>query len=138
MKGRFQTIPKKHKRFGIKIYKLCDETGYTYDMKVYMGKDRQQSVQDLTASHVTVTELTRKVQGCGHKLYVDNFFFLPLRLFEDLAMTKIYCCGTVRPNRKGMQQDLGPRKMKIKRGDLHVRTRGDLTAILWRDVTYTC
>jgi hypothetical protein len=43
-KGRVifkQYIPKKHKHFGIKIYKLCDETGYTYDAKVYVGKDRQ-------------------------------------------------------------------------------------------------
>jgi hypothetical protein len=63
---------------------------------------------------------------------MDKFFSSP-RLFEDLAMTKIYCRGTVRPNRKGMPQDLGPRKMKLKRGDLHIRTRGDLTAILWRD-----
>jgi hypothetical protein len=29
-----QYIPKKHKRFNIKIYKLCDVSGYTYDMKV--------------------------------------------------------------------------------------------------------
>jgi hypothetical protein len=39
VKGRVifqQYIPKKHKRFGIKIYKLCDETGYTYDMTVYL------------------------------------------------------------------------------------------------------
>ena len=38
-KGRVifrQYTPKKHKRFGIKIYKLCDETGYTYDMAVYL------------------------------------------------------------------------------------------------------
>jgi len=28
-------IPKKHKCFGNKIYKPCDETGYTYDMTVY-------------------------------------------------------------------------------------------------------
>ena len=27
-------IPKKRKHFGIKIYKLCDESGYTYDMRV--------------------------------------------------------------------------------------------------------
>jgi len=26
-----QYIPKKHKRFGIKIYKLCDSLGYTYE-----------------------------------------------------------------------------------------------------------
>ena len=35
-----QYIPKKHKRFNIKIFKLCDSTGYMYDMKVYLGKDR--------------------------------------------------------------------------------------------------
>jgi hypothetical protein len=54
-------IPKK-KRFGIKIYKLCISTGYTYDMKVYLGKDKQRKAQDLTTAHSTVTELTRKVE----------------------------------------------------------------------------
>jgi len=38
-----QYIPKKHKCFGIKIYKLCDETEYTYDMTVYLGRDRQRT-----------------------------------------------------------------------------------------------
>jgi hypothetical protein len=36
-KGRVlfkQCIPKKRKHIGIKIYKLCDESGYTYDMRV--------------------------------------------------------------------------------------------------------
>jgi len=35
-----QYIPKKHKRFGIKIYKLCDPLGYTYGMSMYLGKQR--------------------------------------------------------------------------------------------------
>jgi len=34
-----QYISKKRKHFGIKIYKLCDESGCTYDMKVYLGRD---------------------------------------------------------------------------------------------------
>ena len=34
-----QYIPKKRKHFGIKIYKLCDKSGYTYDMKEYLGRD---------------------------------------------------------------------------------------------------
>jgi len=41
-KGRViyrQYIPKKRKRFSIKIYKLRDETGYTYDIRVYLGRD---------------------------------------------------------------------------------------------------
>jgi hypothetical protein len=36
-----------------------------------------------------------------------------------------------------MPQDLGPKRMTLKRGDLQVRTRSDLTTILWigkRDV----
>ena len=127
-----QYIPKKHKRFGIKIYKLCDETGYTYDMTVYLGRDRQRTAQHLTATHATVSELTKKIQGRGHKLYMDNYFSSP-DLFDDLATKQIYCCGTVRPNRKGMPQDLNPKRTTLKRGDLQVRTRGDLTTIVWRD-----
>ena len=36
-------------------------------MKVYLGKDRQHRAQHVAATHVIVTELTRKI-GRGHKL----------------------------------------------------------------------
>ena len=88
-----QCIPKKHKCFGVKIYKLCDETGYMYDIAVYFGRDRQCTVQRLTATHATLSELTKKIQGHGHKLYMDNSFSSP-DLFNDLATQQIYCCGT--------------------------------------------
>ena len=32
-----------------------------------------------------------------------------------------------------MPQDLAPKTTKLKRGDIHVRTRADLTAIVWQD-----
>ena len=112
------------------MFKLCDSTGYTCDMTAYLGKDRQR-----TAQHVT--ELTRKIEGRGHNLYMDNFFSSP-ELSDDLAKKQIYCCGTVRPNRKGMPQDLRPKTTKLKRGDIRVRTRADLTAILWRDKRDLC
>jgi hypothetical protein len=32
-----------------------------------------------------------------------------------------------------MPEELGPNKMKLKRGKIHVITRGHFTAILWRD-----
>jgi hypothetical protein len=69
-----QYISKKHKCFGIKIYKLCDMSGYTYDMDMYLGKNRTCSTADMTATHATVRHLTRKVEGHGHKLYMDKFF----------------------------------------------------------------
>jgi len=86
---------------------------------------------------VTVTELTRKIEGRGHKLYMDNFFSSP-KLFDDLLKKQIYCCGTVSPNRKGMPQDLRPKTTKQKRGDIRIRTRVDLTPILWRDKRDIC
>jgi hypothetical protein len=61
---------------------------------------------------------------------MDNYFSPDL--FDDLATKQIYCCGTVRPNRKGMPQDLNPKRMTLKQGDPQVQTMGDLT-ILWRD-----
>ena len=86
------------------MFKLCDLTGYTYDMKLFLGKDRQHTAQHLTATRATVTELTWKIEGRGHTLYMDNFFSSP-ELFDDLANKQIYYCGTVRPNRQGMPQD---------------------------------
>jgi hypothetical protein len=70
----FYTIYSKneHQCFGIKIYKWYNSTGYTYDMEVYLRKDRQCKAHDLTATYATVTELTRKV-GRGNKLFMDNF-----------------------------------------------------------------
>jgi len=106
-------------------------------MKIYLGKDRQRMAQHVTVTHVTVTELMRKIEGREHKLYRDNFFSSP-ELFHDLVKKQIYCCGTVRWNRKGMPQDLRPKTTKLKRGDIRVRTRADLTAILWRGKRDVC
>jgi len=52
-----QHILKTRKHFGIKIYKLYDESGYTYDMRVYLGRDPH-SATDMTATHATVRHLT--------------------------------------------------------------------------------
>jgi len=103
-----QYIPMKRKCFGIKIYKLCDESGYTYDMSVYLGKDSRSATDDMTATHATVRHLTCRVEGLGHKLFMDNFFSLP-RLSVDLLRRNIYSCGTVWPNRKNMPSDFGPK-----------------------------
>ncbi|GFY14325.1 piggyBac transposable element-derived protein 4 [Trichonephila clavipes] len=43
-KGRVlfkQYIPKKRKQWGLKMYKIADATGHTYDMRVYLGKDKR-------------------------------------------------------------------------------------------------
>ena len=101
-------------------------------MDVYLGKDRQRAAQHLTATHNTVANMTRAVEGFGHKLYMDNFFSYP-DLYDELAQKKIFYCGTVRLHRKGMPKDLKPKTLRLKCGDIRVRTRGDMTAVVWKD-----
>ena len=76
--------------------------------------------------------MTRRVEGLGYKLFLDNFFSSP-GLFDDLDGHKINSCGTVRPNRSDMPRDFGPKQLKLKRGDVRVRTRRGLTALVWKD-----
>src|SRR5215469_5043098 len=134
-KGRVifrQYIPKKHRRFGIKIYKLCDALGYTYDMSVYLGKQRLLATQEISATHGTVLELVRRVEGLGHKLYMDSYFSSPA-LFDDLFERKINCCGTVRSDRRGMPKDISSRAMKTKKGDIITRVGGNQSIVRWKD-----
>jgi len=54
--------------------KHCDSTGYTYDMDVCLGKFRWRMTQHLTATHGTVTVMTRRVEGVSYKLHEQLLF----------------------------------------------------------------
>jgi hypothetical protein len=41
------------------------------------------------------------------------------------------CCGTVRPNQKGMPSEFG-RKLRLKQGDIKTKVKGDLTTVVWK------
>jgi hypothetical protein len=91
--------PQKDKRFSIKIYKLYDKSGSTYDMRVYPGKQRNVASTDVTPTHGMGLELVQKVEGVEPKIFMDNYF-TSLKLFNDLHHMKINACGAVRHNRK--------------------------------------
>jgi hypothetical protein len=125
-------IPKRHKRFGIKIYKLCKSLGYTYDKDVYLGTQRQLATAQITATCEMVLQVIQRVEGLGHRIFVDNYFTSPV-LFDDLCQWKINICGTVRHDRCGMPQDIGPKSLKIKRGNILTQARGNLRSVRWKD-----
>jgi len=91
-----QYIPKKHERFGIKIYKFCDSLGYTYDMSVYLGKERQHATAQITATHGTVLQVIRRFEGLGHRIFMEYYFTLPA-LFGDLFQRKNQCLWNSSP-----------------------------------------
>jgi len=93
-----------------------------------LGTDSHCATDNMTATHKTVRHLTSR----GHKIFMDNFFSSP-RPFDDLDRCTINSCGRVRPNRRDMPYDFGPKQLKLKRGDVRVRTRGGLTTLVWKD-----
>jgi hypothetical protein len=50
-----------------------------------------------------------------------------------LTEEKINCCGTVKPNHKGMLENFRNKTLKLKWGNIRVRTSGDKTAVVWND-----
>jgi hypothetical protein len=95
-------------------------SGYTYDMSVCLGKDRQNATQKKTVTHVRVKSISRRVEGVGHKFYTNilDIFFSPLDIFDDLHTRAINCCGTVRQKNKGIQGDFGNKTLKLKWSDV--------------------
>jgi hypothetical protein len=72
---------KKHKGFGTKIYKPCDDNGYMYNMTTYLGEQLLNTACNITPSHGTVLQLTRKMQHVGHILFMDNHSFIASTVF---------------------------------------------------------
>jgi hypothetical protein len=53
-----------------------------------------------TTSHATMEGLTRKMGGCGDKMYMNNFLSSP-NSFDGLTRSKVNSFGCLSPNRKG-------------------------------------
>jgi hypothetical protein len=84
----------------------------------------------MSATHATVRHLTCRVEGLGNKIFMENFFS-STRPFYDLDRHKINSCRTIQSNRKGMPHDFVPKQLKLKMGDVRVKTRGGLTTLVW-------
>jgi len=82
---------------------------------MYLGKDSHSATDDMTATHATVRHLTCRVEGLGHKIFMDNFFS-PSKLFDVWEKRKINSCGTVTSNRRDMPPDFVPNKLKLQKG----------------------
>lgn len=105
-------IPKKHKRFGIKLDKLCDSEVCTDNTTVCM--QRQETCDSFHYSYTCDCNRTYcKDWECATQvvLYTDSLFSSPS---DNLYSKTINCCRTVRPNRKGMLESYGY-KINLKR-----------------------
>ncbi|XP_057296130.1 piggyBac transposable element-derived protein 4-like [Hydractinia symbiolongicarpus] len=92
-----QYMPKKPKKFGIKIWVLCEAvTGYCLQFQIYTGKTEGTVEHGL--SYRIVFDLLQKYLGKGYLVFFDNFY-TSLKLVDDFQKQQTYSCGTLRKGR---------------------------------------
>lgn len=123
-----QYIPNKSAKYGIKVFKLCTEKGYTWNLIVYCGKSRDREVE---VSEKTVMSLTEGLFDEGRTLYTDNYYTsVPLAL--RLRRRKTHLVGTLRANRKYLPKEVT--NTKLKKGEMAAKqSRHGVVVLNWRD-----
>lgn len=125
-----QYIPLKSNKYGIKLYKLCLPSGYTYNLIIYAGRTAEVN-QNIGHAHKITVEITEGLLDEGRVLYGDNFY-TSLPLVEELLERNTYYCGTLRRNRKGLPVDFI--KKKQKKGDVDgMQNKHGIKIIKWTD-----
>ncbi|KAJ8945605.1 hypothetical protein NQ314_009132 [Rhamnusium bicolor] len=109
-----QYIPGKSHKYGIKLYKICDQVGYTYRIIPYCGKKNENDLGHGCLATNVVMSLMTPYLGHGRILCTDNFY-TSVPLIEELSDPKTYFVGTYRKNRKVFPKEVTT--AKLKRGE---------------------
>lgn len=133
-KGRHQLKQyisnKKAHRWGIKLWVLSDSiTGYTHHINVYKGR-RNERRSPNGQGYQAVMDLMEPHFYKNHHITYDSFFTSPALVY-DLLDKGTHSTGTVIKTRKGMPSSF--KTTPIQKGEICVKTRGGVMAILWAD-----
>lgn len=106
-KGRLlfrQYIPLKRSRFGIKLFCLCEKSGYTYRFRIYTGKDDPtndmtlpEDITNAKKSEKVVLHMMLPLLDKGYHVFMDNWFSSAM-LYMYLHHRSTLATGTVRVN----------------------------------------
>ena len=126
-----QYLPAKLTKFGIKVWERASpKNSHVHEFQIYTGRVAGGKPEEGLGSRV-IKDLSRKLEGKNHVVYMDNFFSSP-QLFQQMLPKQIYCCGTVHLNRRGMPEAIKAAKLK-KRGEIITMQKGNLVATAWKD-----
>lgn len=131
-----QYNPMKPIKRGFKLWAIADMDGYLYQCQVYQGKNQLQTDNSMPKyfglGASVVYQLTKSLHGKHHQVYCDNYF-TSVPLMEYLLQHQVYCCGTIRSDRKYLPKNLKSDKVLL-RGDFDYRvSTGGLVFYKWKD-----
>jgi len=123
-----QYLPGKRHKYGVKLYMLCEPSGYTLNFLVYCGQS--DPLSGMSHAESVVMKLMEGRLDVGHELYVDNFY-TSVPLAKKLLERQTLVCGTLRRNRKFLPQAVV--SSKLKKGEVERRRCGQLVVTKWKD-----
>jgi len=123
-----QFIKNKRHRYGIKVFKLCINDGYTIGFKIYAG---QESVPGVGVSTKIVMELAEDYLDKGRTMYTDNWY-TSVTLANQLLNRSTNLVGTLRSNRKF--NPVSVVKAKLKKGEImSSQSQNNIVVLKWKD-----
>ena len=122
-------MPKKPRKFGVKLWALCETTsGYCLCFQLYKGKS--DTGQEHGLAYRVVMDLMDGYTNNNHHLYVDNFYTSP-KLLLDLEAKSTFCCGTVRIDHGQFSQQF--KTAKLQHGESILLKNGNMATVHWFD-----
>lgn len=130
--GFRQYIPGKKHKYGIKVYKLCAQGGYTWNLEIYCGKDLERMEEGAeSAIESVVLRLARDLLGHGRTLFTDNFY-TSIPLAYKLLQRQTHLVGTLRMNRLYVPPEI--KNAALKKGEIIAQeTNQGLNVLKWHD-----
>jgi len=126
-----QYIPNKTSKYGVKLFKICDNIGYTYDCIIYSGKNTTPTCSEITTATKVVLQLMNDYLYKGRTLIIDNYY-TSLNLAHILLSKDTHMVGTLRKNAKGFPKDIT--NAKIKKGEIKGKEDDKgVVVIIWKD-----
>ena len=123
-----QFIPGKRHKYGVKLYLLCETSGYVWNILVYCGK--MDPMSGFGHAESVVLKLMESRLDKGHILFTDNFY-TSVPLAKQLLTKKTHLCGTLRCNRKHLPDAVVTRQ--LNKGDTVARKQGSIVVSKWKD-----
>ena len=125
-----QFIRNKRTRFGIKVFQLCEDNGYTYKFAVYTGSGMVENSEWTKTENLVLSMMSPTLLGSGYELYTDNWY-TTLHLLLHLHQSKVNACGTVRKNITGFPKSVISER--VERHGIVSRSNGPLLALKYKD-----
>jgi len=123
-----QYIKNKRHRYGIKIFKLCINDGYTVGFKIYAG---QEAIPGVAVSTKIVMELAADYLDEGRTMFTDNWY-TSVSLANELLSRSTNLVGTLRSNRKFNPKDVI--NAKLKKGEIKSsQNENNIVIMKWKD-----